>query len=78
MVQPFAQNHGAGAQQRTRHGIGLVRAGRFGGTRRFLHGTFLAQISTRWYESSTERPAYHALGYQEAPPDRLVMPHGRS
>jgi hypothetical protein len=78
MVQPFAQNHSAGAQQGTRYGISLVRAGSFGGTRRFLHGTFLAQIAARWYESSTERLAHHALGDQEAPPDRLVMPRGRS
>ena len=47
MVQPFTQDHGAGAQQGALRGIGLVQTGVFGGAGRFLHEMSLARIAVR-------------------------------
>jgi hypothetical protein len=67
MVQPFPQDHGAGAQRGARRGIGLVRAGVFGGAGHCFHGLILAQIAVRRYENTPLRPAHHALCNQDAP-----------
>jgi hypothetical protein len=52
MVKPFAQDHGAGAQQGVRRRIVLAQAGVFGVERCFLHAMSLAQKAARRYENA--------------------------
>jgi hypothetical protein len=49
MIEPFAEDDGAGAKQGALRGISLAQARNFDGTRRFLHSVSLAQIAAGWY-----------------------------
>jgi hypothetical protein len=48
MIQPFAEDHGTGAQMGPWRQVGLSQAGCFDHARRLLHSASLAQIAARW------------------------------
>jgi hypothetical protein len=48
MIQPFAEDHGTGAQQGPRRPIRLAQGGISRGARRFLHAMNLVYFQAKW------------------------------
>jgi hypothetical protein len=48
MIQPFAKDHGTGAEQGPPRPIGLVQGGISSGARRFLHAMNLVYFQAKW------------------------------